>query len=180
MNNGRFGSEVRSVALVIHLKKDQQVVLNGAVIENTSGRSISISVKNEAAILRSSDILAPEDAATPATRAYYALQCVYLFPERAGHYLPIFNALVESYGEAAPSARPLVAEIREAVAASKTYAALKLAQRLIAHEGKVLSDAEQQLGQELRRAADAGQSAGNGSMGPDQAGAPAEGQQGAR
>ena len=75
--------EVLSVALVIHLKKDQQIVLNGAVIENTSGRSISLSVKNEAAILRSSDILAPEDAATPASRAYYALQCVYLFPERA-------------------------------------------------------------------------------------------------
>ena len=34
------------MALVIHLKKDQQIVLNGAVIENTSGRSISLSVKN--------------------------------------------------------------------------------------------------------------------------------------
>ncbi len=168
------------MALVINLKKDQQIVLNGAVIENTTGRSISISVKNEAAILRSSDILAPEDAATPATRAYYALQCLYLFPERGAHYLPIFNALVESYVEAAPSARGIVTEIRDAVAASKTYAALKLAQRLIDHEGKVLSNAEQQLSQELRRAASAGQSAGDGSLGSDQAGAQAEGQQGSR
>lgn len=167
------------MALVIHLKKDQQIVLNGAVIENTSGRSISLSVKNEAKVLRSSDILAPEDAATPASRAYYALQCVYLFPERAHHYLPIFNALVESYAEAAPSARPIVAEIRDAVAAAKTYAALKLAQRLITHEGKVLSDAEQKLGQELRRPAFAGQPAGDGSVGADPAGAEAEGQQGA-
>lgn len=169
--------EVRSVALVIHLKKDQQIVLNGAVIENTSGRTISLSVKNEAKVLRSSDILAPEDAATPASRAYYALQCVYLFPERAHHYLPIFNALVESYADAAPSARPIVAEIRDAVAASKTYAALKLAQRLIIHEGKVLSDAEQKLGQELCRTTGAGQPAGDGGVGPDQVGAEAEGQQ---
>jgi flagellar protein FlbT len=168
------------VALVIHLKKDQQIVLNGAVIENTTGRSISLAVKNEAKILRSSDILAPEDAATPASRAYYALQCVYLFPERAPHYLPIFNALVESYGEAAPSALPIVTEIREELAASRTYAALKLAQRLITHEGKVLSDAQKQLSQELCHSAGAGQPAGDGSVGPDQAGAQAEGQQGAR
>lgn len=165
------------MALVIHLKKDQQIVLNGAVIENTSGRTISLSVKNEAAILRASDILAPEDAATPASRAYYALQCVYLFPERAAHYLPIFNALVESYGEAAPSALPIVTEIREELAASRTYAALKLAQRLIDHEGKVLSDAQQQLSQELCRTTGAGQPAGDGGVGPDQAGAQAEGQQ---
>ncbi|MCU0893779.1 MAG: flagellar biosynthesis repressor FlbT [Rhodospirillales bacterium] len=168
------------VALVIHLKKDQQIVLNGAVIENTTGRSISLAVKNEAKILRSSDILAPEDAATPASRAYYALQCVYLFPERAHHYLPIFNALVESYAEAAPSAREVVSEIREELAASRTYAALKLAQRLITHEGKVLSDAERTLGQELCRTTGAGEPTGDGSVGADQAGAEAEGQQGRR
>jgi flagellar protein FlbT len=168
------------LALVVHLKKDQQIVINGAVLENTSGRTIALKVKNEAAILRASDVLAPEAAATPATRAYYALQCVYLFPARSDHYLEIFHSLVESYARAAPSARPIVAEVVAAVRATRYYAALKLAQRLIEHEGKVLAHAEQQLSQELCRPTGARQSEGDGSMGADQAGPAHEGQPGAR
>lgn len=164
------------MALVVHLKKDQQVVINGAVIENTSGRSVSLKVRNEAAILRACDVLAPEAAATPATRVYYALQCLYLFPGRSDHYLEIFHELVESYGRAAPSARSVIAETVEAVRESRYYAALKLAQRLIDHEGKVLAHAEQQLSQELRCPAGAGQSTGDGGMGADQAGPADEGQ----
>ncbi len=163
------------MALVVHLKKDQQVVINGAVIENTSGRTVTLKVKNEAAILRASDVLAPEAAATPATRVYYALQCLYLFPDRSDRYLQIFHELIESYGRAAPSARAIVAEIVDAVRAMKYYAALKQAQRLIDHEGKVLAHAEQQLSQELRRPAGAGEPAGDGSMGADQAGPADEG-----
>lgn len=157
------------LALVVHLKKDQQVVINGAVIENTSGRSVSLKVRNEAAILRADDILAPDAAATPATRVYYALQCLYLFPDRSEHYLENFHTLIESYGRAAPSARAIVDEIVAAVRTTKFYAALKLAQRLIDHEGKVLAHAEQQLSQQLRRPAGAGQSAGDGGVGADEA-----------
>ncbi|MBL8660903.1 MAG: flagellum biosynthesis protein FlbT [Rhodospirillales bacterium] len=163
------------MALVVHLKKDQQVVINGAVIENTSGRTVTLKVKNEAAILRAADVLAPEAAATPATRVYYALQCLYLFPDRAGRYLEVFHDLIESYGHAAPSARAIVAEIGAAVQATRYYAALKHTQRLIDHEGKALAHAEQQLSQELRRAAGAGQPARNGGVGADQAGLADEG-----
>lgn len=157
------------LALVVHLKKDQQVVINGAVIENTSGRSVTLKVKNEAAILRGDDVLAPDTAATPATRVYYALQCLYLFPDRGAHYLENFHTLIESYGRAAPSARAIVDEIVAAVRTTKFYAALKLAQRLIDHEGKVLAHAEQQLGQQLRRPAGAGEPAGDGGVGADEA-----------
>lgn len=158
------------MGLKIHLKKDQQVVVNGAVIENTTGKNIALTLKNEASILRSDDILGPDDAVTPASRAYYALQCLYLFPARAEHYLPIFNAFVESYVDAAPSGRAIAAEVVAAVKENRYYAALKLARRLIEHEGKVLAHAEQQLGQQLRRAAGPGQSARDGGVGADQDG----------
>ena len=168
------------MALKIHLKNDQQVVVNGAVIENSTGKSISLTLKNEASILRSADILAPEAAVTPASRTYYALQCLYLFPSRAEHYLPIFNAFVESYVDAAPSGRAIAADISAAVEGRRYYAALKLARRLMEHEGKVLAHAEQQLSQQLRRGAGAGQSAGDGGVGPDQAGFADEGLQDGR
>lgn len=137
------------MALVIHVKKDQQIILNGAVVENASGKTISLILKNEAAVLRSEDILTPDDAVTPASRVYYALQCVYLFPERRGAHLRAFNDLVGSYLHAAPSGRSIVGAILAAVENEQYYAALKKAQELIRHEGRVLSHAQHQLGKEL-------------------------------
>lgn len=156
--------------LVIHLKARQQVIVNGAVIENASGKSCAIAVKNDAAILRSADILTPADAATPASRTYYALQCLYLFPERSETYRPAFSELIESYVRAAPSAAPIAARVCAAFEVGDPYTALKRARDLIEHEGRVLSHVQQQLGQTLRATAGTGQSAGDGGLGPDEAG----------
>jgi flagellar protein FlbT len=127
------------MALVIHLKRNGQIIVNGAVLENMSGRSISLCVRNEAAILRDRDILKAEEATTPATRIYFALQCMYLFPARRDEYAVLFEDLFESFREAVPSAGPIAAEVRAAMAADNLYAALKCAQSLIRHEGKILS-----------------------------------------
>ena len=70
------------MALVVHLKKGAQIIVNGAVLENVTGRAISLALKNDATILRGDDILSPDAAVTPASRVYYALQCAYLFKER--------------------------------------------------------------------------------------------------
>lgn len=155
------------MALVIHIKKDQQIILNGAVVENASGKTISLVLKNEAAVLRSEDILAPDDAVTPAGRVYYALQCVYLFPERRGAHLRTFNDLAGSFLRAAPSARSIVAAILAAVENEQYYAALKKAQELIKHEGKVLSHAQHQLDKELHVDAATGESEGDRGVGAD-------------
>ena len=166
------------MALVLNVKKGQQVIINGAVIENVSGRTISISIKNEASILRSTDILTPESAVTPAGRIYYALQCVYLFPGRRGEYLRHFKDLVGSYVRAAPSSGPLVEAIYAFVNEDQYYGALKKAQELIDHERKVLSHAHERLSEELCRAAPGGEPEGNGSMGADSGGSPDEGGKG--
>lgn len=131
------------MALVIHLKKNQQLIINGAVLENASSRTISLLLKNEAAVLRQDDVLTPEAAITPASRTYYALQCVYLFPEERGRHLPNFKQLLESYVRAAPSAHSIAEDIETAVESGRYYAALKRAQALIRHEGQVLDHGEQ-------------------------------------
>jgi flagellar biosynthesis repressor protein FlbT len=131
------------MALVIQIKKEQRIIINGAVLENVSGRPVSIAVKNEAAILRSEDVLTAEAAVTPARRVYFALQCAYLFPDRKDEHLRDFEQFLASYLEAAPSAR----EIAEREAGS-FYGALKQARRLIQHEGELLGRARARLAEE--------------------------------
>lgn len=166
--------------LVVHLRKGQQVIVNGAVLENVSDRTVALSVKNEAALLRSDDILAPSGAVTPASRAYYALQCAYLFREHAHEHLAAFSELISLYLEAAPSAVGIADGIRTAMEAGNLYAALKAARGLIQHERKVLSHVETRLAEELHGSAAGGKSPEDGSVGADTGCEPDEGRQGHR
>jgi flagellar protein FlbT len=143
------------MALVIHLKKGAQVIINGAVLENVGGRTLSLAIKNDAAILRGDDILAPDAAATPASRIYYMLQCAYLFAERRDEHLSAFSELLTSYVHAAPSSEPIAAGVRAAVDAGNIYDALKQARALIQHEGKVLNYVQERLIEELQHGASA-------------------------
>jgi flagellar protein FlbT len=143
------------MALVIHLKKGAQVIINGAVLENVGGRTLSLAIKNDAAILRGDDILAPDAAATPASRIYYMLQCAYLFAERRDEHLSAFSELLTSYVHAAPSSESIAAGVRAAVDAGNIYDALKQARALIQHEGKVLNYVQERLIEELQHGASA-------------------------
>ncbi|TVS00230.1 MAG: flagellum biosynthesis protein FlbT [Rhodospirillales bacterium] len=127
------------MALLIHLKKGRKIIINGAVLENASGRTASFLMCNEAELLRGEDVLPPDDALTPAGRVYYALQCLYLFPDRRPVYAAAFDALIEAFGCAAPSTAPLVARIRAAVAEGRYYDALKTTRQLIQHEAWMAS-----------------------------------------
>ena len=160
--------------LKIQIKAGQQIIINGAVIENAGPRNVSLIVKNEAAILRANDILTPENAATPSSRVYYALQCMYLFPGRKNEYLRQFNELIDSYVEAAPSSQDTVNQIREFVEKEEFYYALKKAQDLIKHEKEVLANVQQELAETLRSSADAGgmRAGGDRSLGADASSAP--------
>ncbi|MBK8209001.1 MAG: flagellar biosynthesis repressor FlbT [Rhodospirillales bacterium] len=127
------------MALVIHLRKDGRVIINGAVLENVSGRAISLAVKNEASILRDDDVLQPEDAVTPASRIYFALQCAYVFRESRARHMAQLEEFLEGYVQAAPSALPLATAVRAAVEAGNLYEALKKARELFRHERNVMA-----------------------------------------
>jgi flagellar biosynthesis regulator FlbT len=103
------------------------------------------------------------------------LQCAYLFPEGRDEYLRHFKDLVGSYVRAAPSSEPIVEAVCALVNEDQHYSALKKAQELIEHERKVLSDAHERVSEELRRAAPARKSEGDGGVGADPGGPPDEG-----
>ncbi|CCQ74173.1 flagellar biosynthesis repressor FlbT [Magnetospira sp. QH-2] len=136
--------------LKIQLKKSQKIIINGAVLENASQRSVSLLIANDAAILRDSDILTPEDAVTPASRTYYALQCMYVFPgtDDNPHHKQ-FMSFLDNYEKAAPSSRLITSAVREMVEQSDLYHALKKCQELIFHEKELLADVQEELSSQL-------------------------------
>ena len=146
--------------LKIHLKKGQQIIINGAVIENTGNSNVSLLLKNDASLLRDNDVLSPEDAATPAARAYYALQCLYLFPSDFKENLRRFNEFLTDYVKAAPSAKAIGDELWRLVEKRELYKALKKAQDLITHESKVFAHVNEQLTEKLRDGPSSGESEG--------------------
>ena len=128
--------------LKINLKKGQKIILNGAVIENTNPRSINFTLMNEASILRDSDILTADEACTPASRVYFNVQGMYLFPEKREEYFRNVNQLVEDYDNAAASGKPITYAIRDALNEGELYSALRQARKLIEHESKVLGNVQ--------------------------------------
>jgi len=124
--------------LKLSVSKGERFIVNGAAIRN-AGDSAELVFENQAQILRQKDILTAETAETPAGRTYFALQCAYLFPEKAEHYLNHFQGFIDDYLEAAPSAQKIVDEILENVRADKLYQGLKACSRLISHEHEALS-----------------------------------------
>lgn len=124
--------------LHINLRDGERVVINGAVLR-ASGRT-SFLVENESAVLRGRDIMHPDEATTPARRAYLRCMLAYIDPEDGGAH---GNAAVEHAAEAfaaigSDDARNLCAELIERIAEQRLYQALGLCRALIRLEDEVL------------------------------------------
>ena len=130
--------------LKLEMKMGDKIIINGAVLEVATPHTKLI-IHNHASILRGKEILSEEQAITPATRVYYALQNAYLFHEHRDRYLDEFRIYIEQYLVACPSATEIVKKIVEMIADGKLYKALKAAQELIAHQQGVLHEFEEQL-----------------------------------
>jgi flagellar protein FlbT len=141
--------------LKIVLKNGEKIIINGAVLQNIGGAAKAL-VLNEAAVLREKDIITEKEAQTPASRAYFALQNLYLFPQRQETYLPIVRGFLTDYANAAPSAKELVDEMLKAVDEGQHYRALRLARDLVAHEGRIFSHVKEQLSADLPDGTDGG------------------------
>jgi len=132
------------VPLTIDFKAGDKIIINGAVIENLGSNS-KLSVHNQASILRGKEILSEEDSKTPASRVYFALQCAYIFPQAQAEYVSSFEAFLNEYLVACPSASEIGDVIRKEVESGMLYKGLKSAQKLIVHESNLL----QSLGEEI-------------------------------
>jgi flagellar protein FlbT len=132
------------VPLLLEIKSGDKLMINGAVIE-CAGAGTRLLVHNQAAILREKEVMTDDQAVTPASRTYFALQCAYVFPEQRDRYLTMFNQFIRDYVAAAPSAAPIADKMLEAVTKGNLYQGLKHAFKLLAHEGEVLRHFEADL-----------------------------------
>ncbi len=125
--------------LVLELKPGEMMVINGASIRFRSKSRIELA--SRARFLFGKQIMAPQDARSPARRIYYALQNAYVGTdaERAVA-LSELEALITMFREATTSASAVIIldAIMHHVREDEYYLALKLGRRIIRHEDAVL------------------------------------------
>ncbi|MGQ0662577.1 MAG: flagellar biosynthesis repressor FlbT [Pseudomonadota bacterium] len=128
--------------LVLRLIPNEKVIINGVVVENGGGDA-TLLIRNHGNILRGKEILDVAEATTPALRLYYALQCLYLFPDKTELYAQALEGFLADFRRAAPSAAPLIGEIADQAANGSIYQALKATKRLIEYEKEILQHVPQ-------------------------------------
>jgi flagellar protein FlbT len=121
--------------LVIELKQNELIIINGAAIRFRAKARIEITGKVR--FLYGKQILLPEDANTPASLIYLAIQTAYLgsvdervkATEEARGMIAQFKIQANS-----KLADEILDKIMTLVEANQCYAALKLVRRVMQHE----------------------------------------------
>ncbi len=122
------------MSLRISLRDGEKMIVNGAIFRAT-GRT-DLMIENPAAVLRGRDIMAPDEAVTPAQKLYFACMMAYIHPDGlATHQAEILGAL-RALMVALPTedAQALCVQFATHVASSEFYKALAPCRRLIALE----------------------------------------------
>ena len=128
------------MALKVELKPGERFILGDSVITNDKQRT-RLYVEGDAPILREKDILRAEDAVTPCKKIYLVVQMMYLSPDPQQHHQTYF-ALVGDLIAAAPSMAAYIDRVNNFILTDSYYKALKEAQAMIVHEGKLLANAQ--------------------------------------
>ena len=132
--------------LVLELRQGDMMVVNGAAIRFRSRTRIELTA--HARFLFGRQIMAPQDADTPARRIYFALQTAYIGDEQERR-----DGLAEALGlieefkavTTSPSAAAILDAALACARTDKCYHALRLARRIVRHEDAVLGRAPAQV-----------------------------------
>jgi flagellar biosynthesis repressor protein FlbT len=125
--------------LVLELRPADVMIINGASIRFRTRSRIELTAK--ARFLYGKQIMAPEQASTPARRIYFALQAAYIgTPEERHRGLEAARGLIAECKAATTSelARQILDEAVAAAEADECYRALGLMRRIITHEDVTL------------------------------------------
>ena len=139
---GRPEGKALMSGLVLELRPGEAMIINGALVRFRTRSRIELMAK--ARFMFGKQIMAPDQADTPARRIYFALQSAYIGEgDERTQGLETAHELIAAFKAATTSA--LACEIldrAEAAASSDNcYLALKLARRIINHEDAVLGRA---------------------------------------
>ena len=119
--------------LKLSLKPGETFVVNGAVVRNGDRRGVLL-LETHARVLREKDILRPNEATTPAGRAYFAVMQMYLLGEVDG---PAYAQAAEDLASMLASCqsdedREAVLDISADVTSSNLYRALSRCRKMMA------------------------------------------------
>jgi len=125
--------------LVLELRQGEVMIVNGAPIRFRTKSRIELTAR--ARFLFGKQIMAPDQADSPARRIYFALQTAYIGndDERDGG-LVLARQLIADVSAATTSAlaREILARALSLAESDECYQALKLVRRIISHEDAVL------------------------------------------
>jgi flagellar protein FlbT len=126
--------------LILELKPDELIIINGAAIRFRSKSRIEITGK--ARFLFGKQILPAEEAVTPAAQIYRDIQTAYIgtAPERANALIAVRDR-INNFKAATNSelAREILDKVLSLAEADDCYEALKLARRVMRHEAAATS-----------------------------------------
>ena len=125
--------------LVLEIRAGELMIVNGAPIRFRSRARIEFSARVR--FLFGKQIMAPDDADSPARRIYFALQTAYVgSDEERSRGLMTARALIDDFKDATTSAvaRDMLDRALDAAEADDCYQALKLTGRVIQHEDVAL------------------------------------------
>ncbi len=125
--------------LVLELRQGDVMIVNGAPIRFRTKSRIELTAR--ARFLFGKQIMAPDQADSPARRIYFALQSAYIGSEdERGQGLDTARELIAAFKQATTSAlaRDILDRALSAAEADDCYQALKLTRRIIRHEDTVL------------------------------------------
>ncbi len=121
--------------LKLSLKPGETFVVNGAVVRNGERRGVLL-LETQARVLREKDIMQPEEAVSPARRAYFAVMQMYLTGSLEGQdYDEAVAALAELISSGAEEKDAVIA-ISEDLIAGNIYRALGGCRKLINAESE--------------------------------------------
>ncbi len=128
--------------LVLELRQGEVMIVNGAPIRFRTKTRIELTAR--ARFLFGKQIMAPDQADSPARRIYFALQSAYIgTDEERTQGLQAARGLIGAFKQATTSmlARDILDRALTAAEDDQCYQALKLARRIIRHEDTVLGRA---------------------------------------
>ncbi len=126
------------MALRLTLKPNEKIVINGCVVRNANRRQ-TLTIENQADVVRGVDLLDEADAATPVKEVYFFIQSALLRPEirddispeiqaRLGRLVPVFHDEIAGY----------LFEAANHVSAQNYYKAIRALRHVIDYEAELL------------------------------------------
>ena len=126
--------------LRISLKAGERLIVGGAVVRNGQSRT-DLLIENDVPILRAREVMALDETTSPCRRIYFAIQLMYVDPDRMTEHRALYWQLVREVLEASPSMNALLTDISARIGDDQYYPALKLGRKLSAYEEELIGHA---------------------------------------